>query len=100
MLVHTVFFWLKKSAPGGARDQLVKDCHAYLKTSTVKHLWAGPPSTKTPHRDVVDATYDVGLTVVFDDAAGHDAYQDDPRHKEFIERNKAHWQRVVVYDVQ
>jgi hypothetical protein len=99
MLVHTVFFWLKKSAPPGAADQLAADCLKYLKTSTVAHLWAGPPA-KTPQRDVVDATYDVGLTVVFKSVADHDAYQEHPDHKTFIERNKAHWQRVVVYDVQ
>ena len=99
MLVHSVFFWLKKSAPKGAAAKLVKECRTYLKTSTVRHLWAAPPAP-TPDRPVIDATYDVGLTVVFDDLRGHDAYQEDPQHLKFIARNKALWQRVAVYDIQ
>jgi len=99
MLVHSVFFWLRKSAPKSARAALIKDCLKYLKTPSVRHLWAGPPAD-TPERPVIDATYDVGLTVVFDDVKGHDAYQDHPDHLKFIERNKKHWQRVAVYDIQ
>ncbi len=97
MFVHTVYFWVRKGTPEAACDQLVQDCGAYLgRISTVRHLWAGPPA-KTP-RDVVDNSYGVGLTVVLDDRAGHDVYQEDPLHKEFIERNKEHWERVQVYD--
>ena len=99
MLVHTVFFWLKKDAPKSARKQLVADCRKYLKTPTVSHLWAGPVAG-TPVREVVDATYDVGLTVVFDSVAAHDAYQVHPEHLKFIKRNKQHWLKVRVYDVQ
>jgi hypothetical protein len=99
MLVHTVFFWLKKSAPKAARAKLLKDCRTYLKTPSVRHLWVGAPA-RTPDRPVIDATYDVAITAVFDDLAAHDAYQEDPQHLKFIERNKAHWQRVVVYDAQ
>jgi hypothetical protein len=49
-------------------------------------------------REVVDNTYDVGLCVALDDVAGHDVYQEHPLHKEFIARNKDHWQRVQIYD--
>jgi hypothetical protein len=33
-------------------------------------------------RDVINTTYDVGTTVIFDDVAGHDAYQAHPLHNE------------------
>jgi len=99
MLVHTVFFWLKKSAPRDAARKLAADALKYLNTPTVAHLWAAPPA-KTPPRDVVDSTYDVGLSVVFKTVADHDAYQEHPDHMTFIARNKKHWQRVVVYDFQ
>lgn len=99
MLVHTVFFWMKKNAPKNAAKQTTQDALKYLKTSTVKQLWAGPPA-KTEARDVINATYDVGLTVIFDNIADHDAYQEDPDHQIFIKRNKKNWLRVEVYDFQ
>ena len=97
MFIHTVYFWLKQGTPESARDQLVKDCRDYLgKVESVRHLWAGVPAM-TP-REVVDNSYGVGLTVVLDDAEGHEVYQVAPLHKEFIERNKMHWERVQIYD--
>ena len=99
MLVHTVFFWMKKNAPKGAAQQTLKDALKYLKTPTVKQIWAGPPA-KTPSRDVINSTYDVGLTVTFKTIADHDAYQEDPQHQVFIDRNKKNWLRVEVFDFQ
>lgn len=97
MFIHTVYFWLNEGTTDAARDQLVADCREYLaKVPTVRQLWAGPPAG-TP-RDVVDNSYGVGLTVIMDDAAGHDVYAVHPLHLEFIARNKASWSRVQVYD--
>ena len=97
MFVHVVYFWMNPAAPEGARQQLVADCKTYMaKIQTVRHLWSGRPAM-TP-REVVDNSYDVGLCVVLDDAAGHDVYQEHPLHKEFIARNKPNWKRVQVYD--
>lgn len=97
MFVHTVFFWMNPTVSDTDRKQLVGDCHRYLgECPTVRQIWAGPPA-QTP-REVVDNSYDVGLTVVFDDKAGHDAYQEAPLHLEFIARNKQHWKRVQIYD--
>jgi hypothetical protein len=99
MIVHTVFFWMKKSAPRNAAKRTIEDAKKYLKSPTAKTLWAGPPAS-TPARDVVNSTYDVGLCVTFEDVEGHDAYQEDPRHQVFIKRNKKNWLRVEVYDVE
>lgn len=97
MFVHVVYFWLNEGTPDSARQQLAVDCETYLgKIPSVRHLWAGGPAM-TP-RPVVDNSYDVGLCVVLDDAAGHDVYQEHPLHKEFIARNKPHWKRVQIYD--
>jgi hypothetical protein len=99
MFVHTVYFWIKPDAPSTAAAQLEQDCKELLsKVPTVRHLWAGRcvPS----QRPVVDSSYAVGLTTVFDDAAGHDTYQAHELHLKFIERNKAAWARVQVYDYQ
>jgi hypothetical protein len=99
MLVHTVFFWMKKNAPKSAAKQTMKDALKYLDTPTVKHLWAGMPA-KTEQRDVINGTYDVGLTVCFDSVADHDAYQEAASHQVFIKRNKKNWLRVEVFDFQ
>jgi hypothetical protein len=97
MFVHTVYFWLHEGTSDEARAQLVQDCRTLLsQVPTVRQVWAGPPAG-TP-RDVVDNSYGCGLTVLFDDVAGHDVYQDHPLHYDFIERNQAIWQRVQVYD--
>jgi hypothetical protein len=97
MFIHTVFFWLNDNADEAAREQLLGDCKNLLgKIPTCRHVWTGRPAM-TP-RDVVDNSYTVGLTTVFDDSAGHDEYQVHPLHKEFIARNKQNWKRVQVYD--
>jgi hypothetical protein len=99
MFIHTVFFWCKPGTQRAAVDHLVEDCQGYLaRVETVRHLWCGRPAM-TP-RDVVDNSYSAALTVVFDDRAGHDVYQDHPLHKEFIQRNKEHWERVQVFDYE
>jgi hypothetical protein len=97
MVVHTVYFGLHEGTSDDACAQLIEDCRTLLaQVPTVRQIWAGPPAG-TP-RDVVDNSYGCGLTVLFDDRAGHDVYQDHPLHYDFIERNKAIWQRVQVYD--
>jgi hypothetical protein len=99
MFVHTVYFWLHPGTPDAAREQLIEHCRTLLtQVPTVRQLWAGPPAG-TP-RDVVDNSYACGLTVLFDDRAGHDVYQDHPLHHGFIERNRQHWARVQVYDFE
>ena len=99
MFVHMVFFWLKPDAPADAQQKLSADCVDLLgKIPTVQHVWAGRPAM-TP-RDVVDNSYSVGLCVVLKDRAGHDLYQTHDLHQQFIARNKAHWQRVQVYDFE
>lgn len=97
MFIHVVYFWMNPGTPDAARAQLVEDCRNYLGTiPTVRHLYSGRPAM-TP-REVVDNSYDVGLCVVLDDDAGHEVYQKHELHVQFIERNKAHWKRVQVYD--
>jgi stress responsive alpha/beta barrel protein len=99
MFVHAVYIWLKPGTTAAAREQLGSDCHQYLdKVPNVRHLWVGKPAM-TP-RSVVDNTYDVGLMVVLEDVAGHDAYQIHPLHLEFVARNGPIFGRVQIYDFQ
>jgi hypothetical protein len=99
MFIHTVFFWIKSDAPAEAAEQLLADCNNLLsKIPGLVQFSAGKPAM-TP-REVVDNSYAVGLLTAFANRGGHDAYQVHPLHLQFIERNKANWSRVQVYDFE
>ena len=45
-----------------------------------------------------DQEYDVALHLVFKDKAALEAYLPHARHLEFIDKNKALWSKVRVFD--
>lgn len=98
MLVHTVFFWLKE----GLGEQELSAFRQGLETlrgvETVRALYFGRAVKSA--RPVVDSSYSFGLTVVFDDQAGHDTYQEHPVHLAFVDKCAKYWTRVQVYDFQ
>jgi hypothetical protein len=47
---------------------------------------------------VNDQAFDVALHVAFVDRAAHDAYQEHPRHKQFLEQSRPNWKQVRVFD--
>jgi hypothetical protein len=96
-LAHVVFFTLKDRSEA-ARDALVAACHKYLTDhpGTV-HFSAGARAEQYV-RPVNDQEFDVALVVVFDSAAAQDAYQVEPRHKQFIAEQSANWAKVRVFD--
>lgn len=96
MLVHTVYFWLNEGNSDGAVREFEDGLEELLEITSVRSGYWGKPAG-TP-REVVDNSYSYGLTVIFDDQAGYDAYQVDPIHKNFVELNSGKWDRVQVYD--
>jgi hypothetical protein len=96
--VHAVIFYLKKDAPEGEVEALIRDTHKLLaKIPTVRKLWVGRPAAKsTPKFAVTD--YQVGLLVLFDNYEGLQAYLDHDLHTEYITRHGKYWDRVPVYD--
>jgi hypothetical protein len=97
MFVHTVYFWLKPDITEAEKAEFVKRGTAISKLASVKHGWFGVPADTD--RPVIDRTYSYGLAVVFDDAAGHDAYQVDPIHDAFRELHGL-WTQVKIYDFE
>lgn len=96
-LAHLVFFTLKDRSDA-AREALVAACRRYLADHHgVVHFSAGVRS-EVYRRPVNDQTYDVALVLVFATQADHDAYQEAPRHKEFIAEQSANWAQVRVFD--
>ena len=98
MFVHNVLFWLKKDLTKAERAAFVKGIKMLAALPSVRNSFIGKPA-KTD-RPIIDRTYSYGLTVVFDDLAGHDAYQIHPDHLKFIEKNKAKWAKVKIYDFE
>ncbi len=94
MLVHTVFFWLK---PNIDRAAFQADVATLGDIPGVQFCYVGTPAA-TPDRPVIDASYDVGLTVILPDLATHDIYQEHPLHLAFLAKRKNDWMRVQVFD--
>lgn len=96
-LTHNVFFTLK-DASDTAIDALVKDCYEYLEDQPgIIHFSAGRLVPEND-REVNVTDFHVGLHVVFSDRSYHDQYQDAENHNIFIDRNKANWSQVRVFD--
>jgi len=96
-LIHHVFFWLKEPNNEAHKKQLVAALEELLKVKTIKMSHIGFPAG-TENRDVVDHSYSVSYMVLFDNQADQDAYQVDPIHLNFVEKNQHLWNKVVVYD--
>lgn len=97
MLVHNVFFSLNESTLEN-RDKLVAACHKYLSGHPGTVFYCAGPVAAELDRSVNDRDWDVGLHLIFENMAAHDAYQVHPRHLAFIEENKATWKKVRVFD--
>ncbi len=97
MIVHNVYFTLHENSPA-ARQKLVGACRKYLTDHPGVVYFSAGVLCETLARPVNDREFDVGLHVVFRTMADHDAYQQHPRHLQFIEENKATWKKVRVFD--
>lgn len=95
MLVHQVFFWLKK--PDKDLKAVMKGCKEIGKLKSAHSYQVGVPAA-TVKRDVIDDSYHIALTVNFKSIEDHDLYQVDPVHLQFIEEHKDKWEKVQVYD--
>jgi Stress responsive A/B Barrel Domain len=97
LLAHNVFFTLKDRS-AAAKQKLVAACKKYLTGHPGTLFFAAGTRAETLNRDVNDRDFDVALHLVFTNLAAHDAYQDAPRHEEFIAEQKGNWAKVRVFD--
>ena len=97
LLAHNVFFTLKDRS-AAAKQKLVAACKKYLTGHPGTVFFAAGTRAEALNRDVNDRDFDVSLHLVFTDQAAHDAYQDAPRHNDFIAEQKANWAKVRVFD--
>ena len=97
LLAHDVFFTLKDASPE-AREKLVAACKNYLAGHPGTVFFSAGTRNEAMQREVNDRGFDVSLHVTFDSRAAHDAYQEHPRHKQFIAENQTNWKTVRVFD--
>lgn len=98
MLVHNVFFWLKPELTPAQVAEFERGVKTLLTIPVVRHGFIGRPSST--NRPIIDRSYTFGLTLAFDDLAGHDTYQDHPIHLAFVDGNKDKWSTVKIYDFE
>lgn len=96
MFVHAVYFWLRPDLAPDERARFVAGVESLRTIETVVHGWIGTPAETD--RPVIERGYSYALTLVFDDAAGHDAYQLHPVHDRFRQTCAGYWERVRIYD--
>lgn len=97
VLAHDVYFTLVDKSPAAVQE-LVDACRKHLSGHEGTVFFATGTRATELAREVNDTAYDVSLHVYFRDRAAHDAYQDHPRHLQFIAENKANWAKVRVFD--
>ena len=95
MLVHNVYFTLHDAS---TKEAMVAACKKYLTNHPGTVFFACGTLAQELDRPVNDRDFDVGLHIVFQTQADHDAYQVAPRHDQFIAENKANWRKVRVFD--
>jgi hypothetical protein len=97
MLVHSVYFWLKPDIAPAKRAGFRTEVEKLAAIPTIEKIYIGGPASLAV-RSVTDRSFDLALTILFKDAAAHDAYQVHPIHAAFVETNKESWSQVQVYD--
>jgi hypothetical protein len=97
ILAHDVYFTLHDASPE-AQARLVAACLKYL--SGHDGCLAMSAGSRAPEfdRPVNDAGFHVALHVYLKDRAAHDAYQEHPRHQQFIAESRPNWKEVRVFD--
>jgi len=97
MWVHSVYFWLKPEIRTAEEQEFLRGVESLTRIQSVRNGWYGKPASTD--RPVIDRSYSYGLVILFDDLAGHDAYQIDPAHTAFRGLHQL-WTRVVIYDFE
>lgn len=99
MLNHTVFFWLHEMVEANQRKAFEADLNGLREIPGIRQFQVGKPAA-TPHRPVIDNSYDYALMVLVDDVEAQNIYQDHEIHQAFVGKWKPHFQKLVVYDFE
>lgn len=98
MLGHYVFFSLHDSSTKAAQT-LIAASQKYLADHEGIVFFAVGLRTPDLERDANDQQFDVALQIVFLDRSAHDAYQESPKHLQFIDENRENWKQIRIFDI-
>lgn len=96
MLTHHVLFWLKAETTQEERTSFRQGLETLEKIEVIQKLYIGTPASIS--RAVVDTTYTFSLLIIFEDIKGHDVYQTHAIHKEFLDKNRQFFEKIIIYD--
>jgi hypothetical protein len=96
---HHVYFWLKEEHKNPSdRAIFEKQVAALFEIRWVTGgRWSVPADV--PLRPVVDQSWDYALAMEFANIEGHNAYQVDLDHEEFVQNYKHWWDKVIIHDL-
>lgn len=97
-LTHIGLVWLKKPGNTAERQRLLEALHRFAREiPEVRSLSVGQPLSSTSK--LVDSTFDVGFTMLFDDQAALDRYARNPVHQKAAEEVFLPLsQKILFYD--
>jgi len=98
-ITHVVLLWLKTPGDRAAIEKIIATSRQFTSIPGVMNVRVGRPLAST--RPVVDATFDVGLTMSFRDEAALHAYETHPQHvKAVTEVLRPLAGKILVYDIK
>ena len=100
MLIHNVYFWLRRELPAADRAVFEAELKRLVKIAYLERGFVGTPAP-TEKRPVTDHSFDYAISLHFKTLADHDFYQKECKeHERFVTRCKPFWERVTIYDLE
>jgi hypothetical protein len=94
---HTVIFWLKPDTPPVSVNEIARSVKSMEKLPMVEQVLVGTPIMSD--RDVVDDSFSIAFTMIFNDEEALSAYNADPYHKKISsEVTLPYVVRGLIYD--
>ena len=98
MHIHTVFFWLKEGANSEDRKTFENGLSDLSGDPNVLGKHIGKPAQTD--RQVIDSSYDYGISFTFSDTVSHNLYQVGEAHLGFLDKCEKMWRKVQVFDLE
>ena len=98
-IYHSVVFWLKPDVPASQADEIIRSIKSMAALPMVQEVLVGKPVMSD--RAIVDDSFSIAFTMIFEDAAALQAYGADPYHKKISsDVTMPYGARGVIYDYQ